>query len=323
MYRHLGGLALLATLAAGPVAAAETHVPQELANVDGKTLEDSVRYMTGNVIYVLFHEAGHMLVSELDLPVLGREEDAVDTLSSVLLLEAKDKVLDQALIDSVDSWLSLGNNYGTPQEEDFMDTHGLDKQRAYNIACMMVGQDQQRFKDFADRLKLPQSRRDECEGEYQRARDSWFSVLKPYMADDNEKIKFKLAYYKTKDRDLDFYRGLLKEAGTLEMLRDTFSGLIRLKDGIKLTATTCGQANAFWNPSDRELTYCYEDARSYVQTFTAAGEKAVSEDATAGDDSEESTDDQAATDDDQSEDDSAAQADPGSDGGASVGMSSE
>ncbi len=266
MRKRIGALLLAAAAWAQPALAQEDYVPKEVAALDQEGLDKALTFMGGNVIYILFHEAGHMLISELNLPVLGREEDAVDTLSSVLLLEAKDETLDQALRDSVESWYTLGNQYEV-SEEDFMDTHGLSKQRAYNIACMMIGQDQKRFKDMADSLEIPQERRDECEVEYQKARESWFSVLGPYMADDKDKIKFKLAYYKTNNKDLNYYRQQLKDFGALEMLRDTFSGLVKLKDGIKLTANVCGEANAYWDGDARELTYCYEDAQSYVQMY--------------------------------------------------------
>lgn len=296
MRKLVGGLVLAATMAAFPAFAEDGYVPEEMASLDDQGQADAARFIMGNVIYVLYHEAGHMLVSELDLPVLGREEDAVDTLSSVLLLEAKDAALDQALMDSVDSWLTAGNNYGDPAEEDFMDTHGLDKQRAYNIACMMVGQDQKRFKDFADRIKLPQTRRDECEWEYQKARDSWFSVLGPHMADDKDKIRFKLAYFTTKNKDLNYYRSFLKEIGILEMIRDTFSGLVKLKDGIKLEATVCKEENAYWNSENRTLTYCYELARGYGKMFSESIAGANAEPDENAESADEATDEDAASD---------------------------
>lgn len=266
MRKWMGAALLAAATLVQPVKAQDEHVPKEVSKLDAEGLDHALTFMAGNVIYILFHEAGHMLISELDLPVLGREEDAVDTLSSVLLLEAKDDMLDQALRDSVESWYTLGTQYEL-SEEDFMDTHGLSKQRAYNIACMMIGQDAKRFKDMADSLEIPQERRDECAVEYEKARNSWFSVLGPHLADDNDKIKFKLAYYKTKNPDLNFYRQQVKDFGALEMIRDTFSGLVKLKDGIKLTANVCGEANAYWDGDARELTYCYEDAQSYVQMY--------------------------------------------------------
>ena len=37
--------------------------------------------------FVLFHEVGHALVDQWDLPVLGREEDAVDAFSTIFMTE--------------------------------------------------------------------------------------------------------------------------------------------------------------------------------------------------------------------------------------------
>jgi Putative metallopeptidase len=37
-----------------------------------------VEFVAANMIFVLTHELGHAVISEMDLPVLGREEDAAD-----------------------------------------------------------------------------------------------------------------------------------------------------------------------------------------------------------------------------------------------------
>ncbi|MFY8102162.1 MAG: DUF4344 domain-containing metallopeptidase, partial [Allorhizobium sp.] len=39
-------------------------------------VQEGQQFVINNAIFILFHEAGHMLVSEFNLPVLGREEDA-------------------------------------------------------------------------------------------------------------------------------------------------------------------------------------------------------------------------------------------------------
>ena len=41
---------------------------------------DETRFITANAEFTLLHEMGHLLISELQLPVLGREEDAADQL---------------------------------------------------------------------------------------------------------------------------------------------------------------------------------------------------------------------------------------------------
>ena len=59
-------LALLLLLAAPAWAATPEPSPDEL------------RFITANAEFTLLHEMGHLLISELQLPVLGREEDAAD-----------------------------------------------------------------------------------------------------------------------------------------------------------------------------------------------------------------------------------------------------
>lgn len=209
-----------------------------------------------------------MLISELQLPVLGREEDAVDTLSSILLLEAHDETLDQAITDSADGWfLSDESREAAGGDLAFWDTHGLDKQRAYQMVCMMVGQDAAGFKEFADSVDLPQDRREECEGEYQKALQSWTSLLSPHAIPEGEKNKITISYEEPAE-ELMPYAQMLKEANLLEGLSDLFSDLYKLNDGIQFIATTCGQPNAFWMPGERKLVFCYELAAYHDQLIS-------------------------------------------------------
>ena len=41
-----------------------------------------VEFVIGNTLFVLTHELGHGLINEFNMPVLGREEDAADSLRS-------------------------------------------------------------------------------------------------------------------------------------------------------------------------------------------------------------------------------------------------
>ena len=51
--------------------------------------EDRLKFVFANTVFVLFHELGHGLIHEFDLPVLGEEEDAADTIASIILLSAE------------------------------------------------------------------------------------------------------------------------------------------------------------------------------------------------------------------------------------------
>src|ERR1700676_2962934 len=38
-----------------------------------------VEFVVGNTLFVLAHEMGHALIGQMNMPVLGREEDAADS----------------------------------------------------------------------------------------------------------------------------------------------------------------------------------------------------------------------------------------------------
>lgn len=234
--------------------------PVLAAELTAEQIEEGQRFVVNNAIFILFHEAGHMLVSEFNLPVLGREEDAVDALSSVLLLGAEDEELYTTMQDAADGWFLLDESKEDgPQEDDFMGTHGLDRQRAYAIVCMMTGANAEFFKEFADSMEFPEERRQECVFEYQKARDSWMSLLAANMK-EGAKTKFEVTYEPAGNEDLQGFADLLKSAKVLETIATVFAEGYGLKDGIKLTGKACGTENAFWYAGDREITYCYEMA---------------------------------------------------------------
>jgi hypothetical protein len=250
---------MLASAAAFPAFAQKAEPPDLYAQLSDDQSEEADEFAVDNAIATVFHESGHMLVSEFKLPVLGREEDAVDALAAILLLEANDDDFDNVARDFANVWfLSAGSNDNN-DDLAFWDVHGLDEQRAYNTVCWMVGKDAEKFKDFADSIDFPKERAEQCPQEYANLLTSWNKVLEPYVAGEGEKTDFEIVYEPTSNPMLAYFRNKIKEAGVLETVRETFSGSYRLHDGIKLVAAECGQANAFWNPGERQMTLCYED----------------------------------------------------------------
>lgn len=248
------GLASLAALLAVPAPGVQAD------DLTPEQIKEGQRFIVNNALFILFHESGHMLVSELELPVLGREEDAVDALSSVMLLESEDDELKAAMQDAADGWFLIDEANGDALDDsDFLDTHGLDRQRAYSIVCMMAGADADYFKVFIDSLDFPAERREECVDEYAKTRDSWFGLLEAHE-DDKKTTKFTVTYEPANNADLQPFADLLKENQVLESIEATYGEGYDIPDGIKVTGKTCGTENAFWNPADREITYCYEMA---------------------------------------------------------------
>lgn len=281
--------AVLATLAASAFTPVSSATAAELT---AEQVEEGQRFVVNNAIFILFHEAGHMLVSELNLPVLGREEDAVDALSSVLLLGAEDEDLNTTIQDAADGWFLIDEaKEDGPQEDDFMGTHGLDRQRAYSIVCMMTGANAEFFKTFADSLDFPEERRQECVFEYQKTRESWMSLLAANMK-EGQKTAFTVTYEPAGNADLQGFADLLKSASVLETIATVFGEGYNLKGGIKLTGKTCGTENAFWSAQDREITFCYEMAAFHAGLISTWFENQEQE-AAAEDNGTETEDDAA------------------------------
>ena len=140
-------------------------------------LDDAV---VGAFLFVVFHEIGHALVDVLELPVTGREEDAVDQLSTWLLIDnadGDDAVLNGALAFEVSARAS-----DEVTEDQFADEHSLDEQRVYNMLCWLYGSDPAKYASMVDD-PLPAARARRCAGEYRRLDRSWSKLLEPHVRD--------------------------------------------------------------------------------------------------------------------------------------------
>lgn len=91
------------------------------------------------VAFILLHELGHALIHELDLPVVGREEDAADEFATLISLQLLGSQGTQMALTSA-QWFSLmGQSQTVLQEVPFWDEHSLDKQRFFKILCLIYG----------------------------------------------------------------------------------------------------------------------------------------------------------------------------------------
>jgi hypothetical protein len=138
-------------------------------------------FVSGNLLFVLLHEMAHASITQMGLPVLGKMEDAADTFAALRLLRVGSNFSHRVLTNAAKGWfLADRRDRATGDLVAFYDEHGLNQQRAYQIVCLMVGSDDEKFKDLADATKLPEERQDSCAGEYSNVSYSWDLVLKPH-----------------------------------------------------------------------------------------------------------------------------------------------
>jgi len=133
-------------------------------------------FVQSNVIHTLFHEIGHAIIDQFQLPVIGQEEDAVDAFATIEVITFFEEDAKPILIDVAASWLAMDAD--TDREQlNFYDIHDLDAQRAYRVICHLYGNDPEANADAAEWAELPEDTQEVCEETGPLAYDSWEVLL--------------------------------------------------------------------------------------------------------------------------------------------------
>ncbi|WCT06007.1 DUF4344 domain-containing metallopeptidase [Rhodococcus qingshengii] len=131
-----------------------------------------------SMVATLYHEVGHALIGELELPITGREEDVADQMAAYILTsddESKDYLLTTA-----DSYALAGSRIDTYDDTAFSDSHSLDAQRSVNFLCYVYGSDENTFQYLVDDGALNPDRAPDCATEYDQLVTAWETLLAPY-----------------------------------------------------------------------------------------------------------------------------------------------
>ena len=116
-------------------------------------------FTENNLLAIFYHELGHAVIDQMQVPIFGQEEDAADSLSILLIDALYDS--DDAEVIAYDS----ASLFWAEAQDDpaFWDTHGPDEQRYFNTMCLFYGADPDALEDFVSYLEFPQARADGCE----------------------------------------------------------------------------------------------------------------------------------------------------------------
>ena len=235
---------------------------------ENQILDDAMAFAMHDAAFTIYHEVGHMLVGELGLPVLGKEEDAVDTLATIWLLNDEDQdYAFNALIDASDGWyFNAVNSTGSGVDEfSYYDEHSLDIQRAYAMVCLMVGADPDNFGETADIYELPPEQQENCAYTYEQAAVSWGTLLSSFELNGNESAPIEVIYDDA--GEFEEFAQALKQDELLERAAAEIMSTYALPNPVTFRATQCGEANAFYDPSASEVTYCYELAAEMFNLY--------------------------------------------------------
>ncbi len=131
----------------------------------------------GAVMFSFFHEAGHGLIDILDLAAVGREEDSVDQLATLILIAAGDQGIAMALSGAHYFKVQQDSGHSMP----FSDEHAFDGQRFYNINCLIYGSNPEKYAAFVAQGNLTAERARRCPDEFRKINKAWEHLLQPFM----------------------------------------------------------------------------------------------------------------------------------------------
>ncbi len=233
---------------------------------DLDAIDDHALFVVGNTLFTVYHELGHALIDLLKLPVIGREEDAVDGFAAVTMIpEQPDDVRDALIVAVGDGWRAQSDRAASDDQQPFWGEHALDEQRHFAIVCLMVGSDQEGFYDYALEAGLPDERIETCAHDFTRMKRGWKRLLTPHRR--NPEKTNELAAPAAPVVSVVFDDPLPKQGSVYELLREDGlleDAILRFGDGIVLPSpvtvrfTPCKEANAFWSRRDGEVLVCYE-----------------------------------------------------------------
>ena len=250
MRRLLLGLAVLAGAFPGLAAQAE-----QAAFSRDQAADDFVR---ANLIWVFYHEVGHALIDVMNLPVLGPEESSADTFAALMIdgLWEEDAAVDITIATARGFELYDADYKNRGFETSVWDTHGLEMQRYYHLACLMYGADPLGREQLISALQLPDDRAGFCADEFQLASDGWHNALQ----------------LMTQTKAAKGLRLLGGQAGdptavTIAAEIANLNQLYRLPEWIEVRIEPCGEPNAFYYEDSRSITICSEYADDLLRVY--------------------------------------------------------
>ena len=156
------------------------HTYSQLFEVDPNDPDAMVQEYIDAAFFTVMHEFGHALVALLELPITGREEDAVDEFATVFLLLMGDEQAEAALVSAIEQFASDAAQ-AELSESALADEHSLDAQRFYAVVYLVHGSNPTRYQEFVDEGLLPEDKAEYSEGEFERKCAVWEQLLSKHI----------------------------------------------------------------------------------------------------------------------------------------------
>jgi len=155
----------------------------------------------GGITVVALHETGHAVFDIQGIPRLGREEDAADEISGLVMLQFGKSLARTLIKGTINVWHHMQGRYGFNERASLGDVHSISIERAVNYLCLAYGQDAASFEDLASQW-LPTQRKSNCKYEYQQALLAFKKTVMPFVDVDQLKKVQSMQFLRPEDAKL-------------------------------------------------------------------------------------------------------------------------
>lgn len=131
------------------------------------------------LMHTLLHEAGHALVFDNRIPVLGKEEDAVDNLATLLMIKYVDEGAKAAINAATMFDYESQDGNAFYEYSEYIDEHSFELQRYFSTLCLVYGSNPQLFDELLDEIEQDslQEKQQTCVATYHDIDDNWHYYL--------------------------------------------------------------------------------------------------------------------------------------------------
>ncbi|MFA0086881.1 DUF4344 domain-containing metallopeptidase [Vibrio sp. E150_011] len=131
------------------------------------------------MLHTLLHEIGHAYIADQRIPILGKEEDAVDNFAAVLMINYVEGGAD-AVISAADMFSFESES--RPEYYDiseYIGEHSFDLQRYFSALCLVYGSNPEQYPTLLDEVEQDyrDERKEVCVQTFMQIDENWRYVL--------------------------------------------------------------------------------------------------------------------------------------------------
>jgi len=256
-------------------------------------IDDVYEFATNASMGIIFHEIGHLIVDEFNVPIFNNEEDVADSFMAWSLIQIPDEYASyedyeyyaeepHKVIKGISDYYYyltlLGRDtsevYGKDSEYAI---HSTDNKRFFNIACFMKGSNPEVFNTYITKRGFDYILEDQCDYNYWQMSDAWWDVFKGSA--QGEEYEFWEVYVENyvqkifldfQDTNVTIHQYFEEYAKpTILYFLQNVIAQVKLQEDYILSFEYCGgDINAYYISSQNKILFCYELVEEFMNVKT-------------------------------------------------------